>query len=138
MLPGRFREMIRSVSDMRDAHFDWVIDLQGLARSGMFAWLANGAFTIGVEDPREGASLFYDEPIPRPTPATHAVDWYLQVLQKLDVPLRWDFEWLPGSRRCQRGDSAEMEHPIVPMVWLWFPAPAGGTNNGRSRIIRIW
>ena len=33
--------MLASLQDMRARQFDWAIDLQGLARSGIFAWLAN-------------------------------------------------------------------------------------------------
>src|SRR5262249_22301116 len=69
--------------------------LQGLMRSGVFAWLANGRFIIGVEDRREGAHGFYDVAVPRPSPSTHAVDWYLAVLARLGVPVHNHFEWLP-------------------------------------------
>ena len=71
--------------------FTHVIDLQSLARSGITAWLANGEVTIGLDDSREGASTFYDVRIPRPSERTHAVDWYLQVLQQCErtrSPLR--------------------------------------------------
>ncbi len=94
--PGHWLEQFRAIQRMRAHRFDWVIDLQGLARSGAFAWLANGAFTIGLADPREGAFGFYDVAVPRPSPHTHAVDWYLSVLKHLDTEVTWDFEWLPS------------------------------------------
>ena len=75
--PLHWPEMLRSISEMRRKKFDLVIDLQGLARSGAFAWFANGDLTVGVADPREGASGFYDNAVPRPSYETHAVDWYL-------------------------------------------------------------
>jgi lipopolysaccharide heptosyltransferase II len=81
--------------DIRQASFDLVLDLQGLARSGLVAWLANAAASVGVEDWREGALGFYDRTVPRPSPLTHAVDWYLEVLRKLDVPVHWNFTWMP-------------------------------------------
>ena len=93
--PLNWFEMLSSVREMRQKRFDLVIDLQGLARSGMFAWLANGGLTIGVDDPREGARGFYDIAVPRPSPRTHAVDWYLEVLRVLNVPVHWNFTWLP-------------------------------------------
>jgi lipopolysaccharide heptosyltransferase I len=92
---GGWRRMNASVRAMRELGFDWVLDLQGLARSGLFAWLANGAFTIGVDDPREGAAGFYDAAVPRPEVRTHAVDWYLTVLERLGVAAHLDFDWLP-------------------------------------------
>jgi lipopolysaccharide heptosyltransferase II len=99
--PLRWNEMFRSIREMREKKFDLVIDLQGLARSGTFAWLANGNLTIGVEDRREGASGFYDIAVPRPSPKTHAVDWYLAVLKALEIPVHKNFEWLPARAEIQ-------------------------------------
>jgi heptosyltransferase I len=89
---------ISQIRRMRRLRFDWVIDLQGLARSGSLAWLANGALTVGLDDTREGASGFYDIRIPRPSFGTHAVDWYLQMLPALQVPVHNHFEWLPPRK----------------------------------------
>lgn len=87
--------MLRTVAEARAIQFDWVLDLQGLARSALFSWLANGAATVGLDNPREGASLAYDIAVPRPGPDSHAVDWYLRVLDVIGAPIHWDFEWLP-------------------------------------------
>jgi lipopolysaccharide heptosyltransferase II len=95
----RLRSWWMSIRQMRATEFDWVIDLQGLARSGLFAWLANGALTVGLDIRREGARGFYDLSIPRPTERTHAVDWYLAVLRRLEVPVHWEFKWLPQQAR---------------------------------------
>jgi len=93
--PRNWVEAWRSLRNIRGRKFDWVIDLQSLARSAIVAWLANGGFTIGLQDGREGAPAFYDVAVPRPTPLTHAVDWYLQVLPHLGVPVHRSFAWLP-------------------------------------------
>ena len=93
--PRHWPEMFRSVRWLRAQQFDWVIDLQCLARSGTFAWLANGKFLIGLDEPREGSRGFYDIAVRRPSFHTHAVDWYLAVLPRLGVPVRQDFQWLP-------------------------------------------
>jgi heptosyltransferase I len=94
--PQNWRQLWRDVRWARSQNFDWVIDLQSLARSGAFAWIARGQFTIGLEDTREGAPGFYDRSVPRASFHTHAVDWYLDVLRALDVPVHWNFEWLPA------------------------------------------
>lgn len=91
----RWPEMLTSIFAMRRLKFDLVIDLQGLARSGAFAWLANGDLTVGVADPREGAPGFYDIAVPRASYETHAVDWYLAILKSLGVPVHQNFIWLP-------------------------------------------
>jgi lipopolysaccharide heptosyltransferase II len=93
--PRHWPEMFRSIRWMRAQNFDWVIDLQCLARSGTFAWLANGQFLIGLDEVREGARGFYDVAIRRASFHTHAVDWYLAVLPRLGVPVHKNFQWLP-------------------------------------------
>jgi lipopolysaccharide heptosyltransferase I len=93
--PVHWPEMWRAVRWLRAQKFDWVIDLQCLARSGAFAWLANGGLLVGLDEPREGARGFYDVIVPRASFHTHAVDWYLAVLPRLGVPVHWNFTWLP-------------------------------------------
>ncbi len=100
--PRYWPELARSVRQMRALAFDWVIDLQGLARSGLFSWLAHGHLTVGLDDPREGARGFYDIIVPRPTFYTHAVDWYLEVLRTLKLPVHGNFTWLPFRHEAAR------------------------------------
>ena len=75
--PHRWPEIAASLAAMRRQRFDLAIDLQGLARSGMFAWLANAGLTVGLdnlrEGLREGARAMYDLTPPsahKPTPWT--------------------------------------------------------------------
>lgn len=98
--PWHWGEVWQSARQLRGLRFDWVIDLQGLFRSGLVSWLANGSLTVGLADPREGAAAFHDLSFPRPSRDTHAVDWYLTVLPALGVPRRSDFIWLPGRPRA--------------------------------------
>ncbi len=93
--PQHWPEMLRSIRWLRAQNFDLVIDLQCLARSGAFAWLARGKFLIGLDEAREGARGFYDLAVPRKSFHTHAVDWYLSVLPPLGVPVHKNFTWLP-------------------------------------------
>ncbi len=125
-------DILRSLSQVRRHRFDLVIDLQALARSAAVAWLANGGFTIGLQDFRELAPGFYDVSVPRPSPATHAVDWYLEVLDVLRVPRRWDFDWLPLNRRHAeqvRHLWPVLEEPFIALQpgarWLNKRWPAG-------------
>lgn len=93
--PRHWPEVWRSVRWMRAQAFDLVIDLQCLARSGAFAWLARGELLVGLDEPREGARGYYDLIVRRASFHTHAVDWYLAVLETLRVPVHWNFAWLP-------------------------------------------
>jgi heptosyltransferase-1 len=87
--------LLRSIQWVRRESFDLVIDLQCLARSAIFGWLANGKLTVGLDESREGARAFYDLIAPRASYHTHAVDWYLGVLPLIKVPAHWNFEWMP-------------------------------------------
>jgi len=93
--PVHWPEMFRSIAGLRARDYDWVIDLQCLIRSGLFAWLARGKLLAGLDEPREGARGFYDIVVPRASFHTHAVDWYLAVLPRLGVTVHDDFVWLP-------------------------------------------
>jgi lipopolysaccharide heptosyltransferase II len=93
--PKHWPEMYRSIRWLRQKDFDLVIDLQCLARSAAFGWLANGKKLVGLDEVREGARAFYDLVVPRKSYHTHAVDWYLSVLSRLDVPVHTNFDWLP-------------------------------------------
>ena len=92
---ARWKNLVREIFALRKHNFDLVIDLQGLARSGIFAWLANGKLLVGLDERREGANGFYDLIVRRATFHTHAVDWYLSVLSPLGVAVHKNFEWLP-------------------------------------------
>ncbi len=116
--PSNWLELLFSLRDIRQHRFDWVIDLQSLARSALVAWLARGKFTVGLDDRREGAAALYDVAVARPSYQTHAVDWYLRVLSALEVPVHWDFDWLP-VRETVRTDLQRKWHPApVPHVIL--------------------
>jgi len=105
--PFHWPEMLGRVRWLREQKFDWVIDLQCLARSGAFAWLANGNFLIGLDEPREGARGFYDVVVPRASFHTHAVDWYLALLLRLGIPVHQDFTWLPQRPEVATGVKAK-------------------------------
>lgn len=92
--PLNWGELWRSIQWVRQQRFDLVIDLQCLARSAGFGWLADGALTVGLDESREAARGFYDVTVRRASFHTHAVDWYLSVLPVLKVPVSRDFVWM--------------------------------------------
>jgi heptosyltransferase I len=96
--PWRWGEALASIRQMRAHHFDWVIDLQCLLRSGVFAWLADGELLVGLNESREGARGFYDLVVPRSSYYTHAADWYLETLRTLGVPVHANFTWMPERK----------------------------------------
>ncbi len=125
--PWHWNEVWRSVRDIRRHGFDWVIDLQSLARSGAVAWLANAGLTVGLDDHREGARGFYDVIAPRLSWDTHAVDWYLSVLPLLGVPRQGDFTWLP--ERPTVVASVKEKWPVGGARWVTLLPGARWTNK---------
>jgi len=127
--PARWPEIAASLRRMRQQRFDWAIDLQGLARSSVFAWLANAGLTVGLdnlrEGSREGARAFYDITPPRAPAHMHAVDRYLAVLPLLGVPVRRDFEWLPARPDI----AAQVEQKWHPAGSRWVTLLPGGRWN---------
>ena len=120
--PQHWPEMLRSIRWLRRQNFDLVIDLQCLARSAIFAWLANGTELIGLDEVREGARGFYDLAVPRKSFHTHAVDWYLSVLPHLGVPVHNHFEWLSPRPAV----AADIRHkwPDNPQLSTLNPQPS--------------
>ncbi len=125
--PIHWGEMWRSIHWLRQQGFDWVIDLQCLVRSGIFAWLANGKLCVGLDEPREGARGFYDHIVRRPSSLTHAVDWYLRVLPVLGVPVDGDFQWLPP--RPAVAESVRRQWPVERARWIALQPGARWLNK---------
>lgn len=111
----------------RAQRFDWVIDLQGLARSGFFAWAVNGGCTVGINEPREGARALYDYVYSRPFTEQHAVDWYLGVLQFMKVPAVTDFPWLP--KRPEIAAQIRKKWPVDSSRWIAIQPGARWLNK---------
>jgi lipopolysaccharide heptosyltransferase II len=125
--PPRLRQFFRDLFWMRRQAFDWVIDLQGLARSGALAWLANGKLVVGLDEPREGARALYDIIVRRPSYFTHAVDWYLEVLPHLGVPRPREIQWFPPRPRI----AAELRQKwaVGDAVWITLQPGARWLNK---------
>jgi heptosyltransferase I len=124
---GNLAALWRGVRWMRAQDFDWVIDLQCLARSAMCAWIANGKLMVGLDEPREGARGFYDLVAQRPSFHTHAVDWYLRVLPLLGVPVLRDFVWLP--ERKDIAAALRRQWPMDDAPWLLLQPGARWPNK---------
>jgi len=88
---GVFREMSSFLKDLRHVRYDWVIDLQGLLKSGLLTGLSRGKRKVGMSGAREGAWFFLKEPSVRVNYDQHAIDRYLEVAIQLGCKWdRWD------------------------------------------------
>ena len=107
--------MWRGVQAMRRERFDVALDLQGLSRSAIVAWLAGAETVVGLEHSREGAGMAYDLTAARVPWETPATERYLSALQVLGVPVRWDFEWLPVRKKA----AARVREQTQPRPGRW-------------------
>ena len=83
------RGLVGFAREFRRARFDLVIDFQGLAKSGVWTWLARSprkaGYGLGL--PRnEGAWLALNERHPPGSPEHHALDRGLRLLEALGFP----------------------------------------------------
>lgn len=71
--------------DLHAHHFDLVIDLQMIAKSGLISFLSGGKKKIGYHDGREGSFLF-SKPISGPHKHGHIIEQLLDVMRYLGCP----------------------------------------------------
>jgi heptosyltransferase-1 len=85
------REASRFIRGLKSRRYDIVIDLQGLLKSGILTFLANGKRKIALNNGREGSALFVNERVDIPDPEMHALERYLCIARHLGVKNpRWD------------------------------------------------
>jgi heptosyltransferase-1 len=76
---------IRSlISDLRDRHYDLVIDFHGLLKSSIFVFLSGGKRKLGYDSMQEMSGFFLDEKIFEDM-SKHAVDRYMDFPRYLGV-----------------------------------------------------
>jgi len=100
--PGVAIEFVRFLGRLRRTHYELVIDLQGLFRSGFMTWMTRAPVRIGFRDAREGARWFYTHHLPIAPANTHAVDRNYAVADLLgfsEVPVSFPLPIDQGSRR---------------------------------------
>ncbi len=93
--PG-LRGWLGAVPRLRASEFDLAIDLQGLFRSGLMAWLSGASRRIGFANGREGSPWFYTHRVEVLRSDMHAVDRYLLITDAMGLPRtgppRFDFK----------------------------------------------
>ncbi|MEM8550562.1 MAG: glycosyltransferase family 9 protein [Verrucomicrobiota bacterium] len=119
-----FSGLREAVAELRQEHYDWVLDMQGLARSGWMTFRARAQNKAGRRDAREGASLAYavTPALPAMGRGAHAQDILLEFLtllgleKRIEKPLHFSTEDIdplspmtrdavilfPGSRRAEK------------------------------------
>jgi len=103
------RDLLRWLRRLRRARFDLVIDLQGLLRSGWFAWVTRAPRRYGFLTGREMmwllGRLFYTNRAPRDPAARHAVERNYRLAGPLGfahVPPRFELPIDESARSAAR------------------------------------
>ncbi len=73
---------------LRGGDYDWVLDLQGLFRSGLFSRASGAAVRAGFADAREGAARFYTHTTAPPPECLHAVDRNIALARAVGIDAR--------------------------------------------------
>lgn len=97
-LPGTSREIYDLKKTLKKRHYDIVVDLQGLLRSGIISLFTSSSLKIGFADAREGSRHLYDRRV-SVNGVSHAVDRNLEVaraigaeIKRIEFPLYIDRE----------------------------------------------
>lgn len=157
---GGFFSFLKLIAAIRKESYDWVLDLQGLARSALITFFAKGKRKIGRADAREGARLLYGEKISFPEKSLHALDILKNFLPKLGLEPRlqrslsirtyaWPYHFpkqnyialFPNSRRPEKEWPyfVELTHLLLKklpfnVVWLGQTLPQGAESIHETRL----
>ncbi len=83
---GKFGPVLQWLRTLKKTHYDLVLDAQGLARSGFFAWSTKAARRVGYRDAQELAWLFLNERVEAPR-ELHTVDRMLRLPASLGASI---------------------------------------------------
>lgn len=83
---GKFGPVLKWLKALKKTQYDLVIDAQGLARSGFFAWSTKAPTRVGYRDAQELAWLFLNKRVEAPR-ELHTVDRMLKLAQSLGAPI---------------------------------------------------
>ena len=91
---GEFRALLK---ELRQARFDLVLDLQGLLKSGVWAWLSGGKTRIGLGS-REGSQWLMTETLDTRTETPRIGGEYLKLARALGLaPARFNMDIQPSA-----------------------------------------
>lgn len=115
---GGVGSFLRLLGELRRERYDRVIDLQGLARSGLMTWAARAADKLGRSDAREGSRLAYRRTTPPVADtARHAVDRladFLPLLHSAPVAPARPVHWKPRVLQAEIETKASQAILIFP------------------------
>ncbi|MFH1905324.1 MAG: lipopolysaccharide heptosyltransferase I [bacterium] len=87
VIPFDSNSFLQLINTLRKRDFDVALDLQGLFRSGILAYLSKASHRIGFSkiNSRELSYIFYNHKVTPPQKAVHVVDKNLSLLESLGI-----------------------------------------------------
>lgn len=128
--PGAAATLFRLIRSLRDAHYDLVLDCQGLGRSGLFAWLTRAPRRVGFSNARELGWIGSNERINVPE-NLHTVDRMLALIEGAGVPA------VHGMRLYTTEDDQFTARTLVPFTRYAVIAPTSRWPGKRWPIDRF-
>lgn len=117
---GSIGDFLGLLQNIRKKTYDIVVDLQGLARSGLMTFSARAHEKIGRKDAREGAGLAYSSIIPLPQKERpHALEILLELLPVLGYPA--DLEGILTFSKAEPSSQIAGLLPLPKKTILMFP-----------------
>ncbi len=111
--PKAFAALVRLIGRLRRAEFDLVIDMQGLLRTALFAWLARCKKRFGMKPSREFAALFYTHEIGQDADSVHLIDYYQKIVSAAGASAKaCEFNLTPTSRAIDSVARLLTEHGV--------------------------
>ncbi len=74
------------IKELRSHSYEMAVDVQGLLKSALVAYLSASKRRLGLRSAREGASLFYHDLVGTAAIQGHAVDRYMEVANYFGLP----------------------------------------------------
>jgi heptosyltransferase-1 len=99
---GGLKLYLKLIQEIRRERYDYILDLQGLLRSGIITFLAKGGSKLGVADGREFSTIFYSSIGEKSRKKEiHAIDKLTPFLKTLGIndfdpslPIKFDHSYL--------------------------------------------
>ena len=101
---GATRDFWRFCRALRRRRFDWVIDLQGLFRSGFLARVTGAPMRAGFANAREFAGIFYTRTVK--VESSHTIDRNIELARELGIDARAEDLSLAPSERARQAAAA--------------------------------
>ena len=128
--PKAFRQLVGLVRRLRREKFDLILDLQGLFRTAMFAWVSGSKKRFGMKTAREFATLFYTDKIAMEDDSVHVIDYYRKIAAAAGASdSAVEYNLSPTAQALDSIGSLLAEHGIEKHQYVVFIATSARSNK---------